>query len=204
MEPRQQRRIGAVVDIVAVGRAFDIVYKIILNSVYQLEVLCFAALFEVIKGAHGVGEGLYYAVVGYGDSLVSPFYRLLYNIGDRRNGVHLRHAGMQVQLDTLFFCRIGLFRAFFDRRDAVRLKAVILFPIVHFIDAVHYNAVALFKCSGQYIELVVSRDHFDGDRICPVVHLELYPAALAAFGGDYLREKYLSPDKAFTLVWRKV
>ena len=87
------------------GRAVEgtrhIVDKIRLHAVKHLEV---ASLFlaQLLQCQHDLGKALHIAVVGNGNGLVSPACRRLNDLGGRNQGIHCRHIGMQMKLNTLF------------------------------------------------------------------------------------------------------
>ena len=79
-----------------------VVYIISLTAVENLDILVGSGHLGLGGGLHGVGEGLGDAVVGDGDGLVTPCGRLLHGGGGVRQGVHVGHGGVQMQLHPLF------------------------------------------------------------------------------------------------------
>ena len=79
-----------------------VVYIIPLTAVENLDILVGSGHLGLGGGLHGVGEGLGDTMVGDGDGLVTPGGRLLYGGGGVRQGVHVGHGGVQMQLHPLF------------------------------------------------------------------------------------------------------
>ena len=78
-----------------------IVYIISLAAVKNFDVLVGACHLCLGSGLHGVREGLGYAVIGDGNCPVSPGSRLLHSIRGGREGVHIAHGCVQMQLHPL-------------------------------------------------------------------------------------------------------
>ena len=79
-----------------------IIYIISLTAVEDLDILLGARHLGLACRLHGVGEGLGDAVVRDGDGPMAPGGGLLHRGGGIRQGIHVAHGGMQVQLHPLF------------------------------------------------------------------------------------------------------
>ncbi len=84
----------------AYRRRDQIIDKIGLRAIYDLKIR--VLLIYGLLGVHCVREGLSHPVVGDGYGPLAPLIGLLYQLPRRGYAVHLRHAGVQVQLHPLF------------------------------------------------------------------------------------------------------
>ena len=79
-----------------------IVYVIRLNTVEDLKTVVLSRLTRSVEREHNFGECLHVTVVGYGYRLVSPSYSGINELLRSNDSIHLRHIGVQVELNALF------------------------------------------------------------------------------------------------------
>ena len=87
--------------------ARGVVDEVRLHAVEDLEVF----IFRLFQRQHDLGKGLHVAVIGDGDRLMPPADRCVHDLGGRDDRVHLRHVGVQMQLDALLLCLVNALMA---------------------------------------------------------------------------------------------
>ena len=109
--------------------------------IYVIDVIPFTAIenFDILVGAchlgfggglHGIGEGLGHAVVCNGDGFVTPGGGGFDGVCRHRQGVHVGHGGVQVQLHPLFARRRILPLGHGARHHGVGLENHLIFKAV--------------------------------------------------------------------------
>ena len=80
-------------------RTYTVVDKIRFQPVYDLHVRFFG-------GYHSLRKALNIGMIGNGYRLVSPPLCGVYRLGGGNDRIHCRHGCMQMQLNSLFLCRV--------------------------------------------------------------------------------------------------
>ena len=147
----------------------SIVYIISLHTVEYLEAVILARLLSLLEREHYLGECLHVAVVGNGYSAVSPSYSSIYYLLRRDERIHLRHIGVQMQLNSLLLCSIESIGSA-DLLNSARLDLRLVIELI----APHFTTHSDIKTGLHVLEprhllSVVDRD-------------ELYVAAARAVG----------------------
>ena len=124
-----------------------------------------------LGGVPRIGEGLRHAVVGDGDGGVAPFDGLLDDRLGVGQGVHVGHAGVEMQLHPLF--RVGVLAALVAHLGDVQGPQLdILAVATQLHDALHPQPHAGLHRAVQRLGLGLLHVFADGDAALVVGHIE--------------------------------
>ena len=168
-----------------------VVYIIPLAAIEDLDVFVRPRHLGLGGGLHGVRERLGHAMIRDGDGLVAPGGGLLHGGGGIRQGVHIAHGGVQVQLHPLALRGQILPLGQAAGHDGVGLEHHVVFkPILDQL-ALHPQHRADLDVFDDGLGLPGLQEAADPDGIGVVRHVELHNIGIAlgqllVIHGEYL------------------
>ena len=173
---------GAVLGTVDHNPVVDVVDEVSLHAVEDLDL--------VPGGVPGVREGLGHAVVRDGDGRVAPPDGLLDHLLRVRQGVHVAHLGVEVQLHPLFrggILPLGVLR----QLDVVGVQLNVLAVPGGLHLALDAQPHAGLDGALQLLGLLLRQVLLDGDGVGVIRHVEAQPPHAGAPGLPALEGKHL-------------
>ncbi|CDC69074.1 unknown [Oscillibacter sp. CAG:155] len=160
----------------------DVVDEVPLHTVEELDL--------VPGGVPGVREGLGHAVVRDGDGRVAPADGGLHRLLGIRQGVHVAHLGVQVQLHPLLLCGV-LPEGVVDDADVIGVELDVLSIPGGLHLALDHQPHARRDSALQLLGLLGGEVFLDGDRVGVIRHVKAHaphagPPGLPALKGKDL------------------
>ena len=114
-----------------------IIRQVSFNARNQLDIILFGCVI-------GFRIGLHNPVIGDRHRRMAPFGSTRHQVGDRIDGVHIAHVGMQMQFHTLFFGIVHTLRKL-KRHDIIRHQYSFLQEVIELHISAHQNTRTGFE-----------------------------------------------------------